>query len=272
MLTIYAVSDSTGETAERMLNSALVQFRNAPVTVIRRGRIRTREQVRKLVEEAARKDSLIVHTLIRYNLRRFILAESRSHGVDSMDLLGPVLDRLVSRLRLVPRQKPGLLKQLGEVKSREIEAVSFSFHHDDGQRVEDLKDAEVVLVGVSRTMKTPTSLYLAYRGWFAANVPIVMELPLPRELLKVPSKRVFCLMMTPGRLMELRHSRIDAFNIPEDAYASVAHIRQELIHAQRLSDIYGWRQIEVSGKSVEEAARQIIMLLSSKDPGKGPAW
>jgi [pyruvate, water dikinase]-phosphate phosphotransferase / [pyruvate, water dikinase] kinase len=272
MLTIYVVSDATGETAERMLRSALVQFKNAPVTVIRRGKIRTPRQVRELVEQAASQKSLIVHTLVSYDLRWLMLAESRSHSVDSMDLVGPVLDRLVSHLRLMPRQRPGLLKQLVEAKSREIEAVEFAFRHDDGQRVEELKEAEVVLVGISRTMKTPIMLYLAYRGWFAANVPIILGIALPRELLRLPARRVFCLVMTPDRLLELRRTRADAFNIPEEPYASQTHIRQELIHARRLCRDYGWRQIEVTGKSVEEAARQIIMLLSAKNPKSGPAW
>lgn len=272
MLTIYVVSDATGETAERMLHSALVQFKNAPATVIRRGKIRTPKQVRALIEEAAGHKSLIVHTLISYDLRRLMLAESRSHSVDSMDLVGPMLDRLVSHLKVMPRQRPGLLNQLVETKSREIEAVEFAFRHDDGQRVEELKEAEVVLVGVSRTMKTPITLYLAYRGWFAANVPIIMGIPLPRTLLRLPSRRVFCLVMMPDRLLELRRTRADAFNIPEEPYASLTHIRQELIHARRLCCDYGWRQIDVTGISVEEASRQVIMLLAAKNVRSGPAW
>jgi hypothetical protein len=272
MLSIYVVSDATGETAERMVRSVLVQFKNAPVTLIKRGRVRTPKQVRALVQEAAQHHSIIVHTLVSNDLRRLMLAQSRANGVDSMDLMGPMLDRLVTHLKLPPRQKPGLLKLLAEVKSREIEAVEFAFRHDDGQHVEELKEAEVVLVGISRTMKTPITLYLAYRGWFAANVPIIMEVPLPRELLRLPSKRVICLVMMPERLLELRRSRADYFNIPEEPYASTWHIRQELILSRRLCRDRGWRQVDVTGKSVEEAARQIIMLLSKKDLHRGPAW
>ncbi len=272
MLTIYIVSDATGETAQRMVRSVLVQFKNAPVNTIRRGQIRTPKQVKALVEEATRQKSLIVHTLVSHDLRRLILAESRSHGVDSMDLMGPMLDRLVTHLRLSPRLKPGLLKQLAEAKSREIEAVEFAFRHDDGQHAESLRQAEVVLVGVSRTTKTPTTIYLAYHGWFAANVPIVMGLPLPSELFKVPYRRVFCLVMMPDRLLELRRSRADVFNIPEEPYASLTHVRQELIHARRLCRDHGWQQIDVTGKSVEEAARQIIMLLPAGKRPRGQAW
>jgi [pyruvate, water dikinase]-phosphate phosphotransferase / [pyruvate, water dikinase] kinase len=128
------------------------------------------------------------------------------------------------------------------------------------------------LVGISRTMKTPVMLYLAYRGWYAANVPIVFGVPLPRELLKIPPKRVFCLTMTPNRLLELRRTRADTFNIPEEPYASLTHIRQELIHARRLCQDYGWRQLEVTGQSVEEVARQVITLLAAKGHRSSQTW
>lgn len=272
MFTIFIVSDATGETAQRMVRAALVQFKDAPANTVRRGNVRTAKQVREVVREAAGRESLIVHTLVSNALRRLMLAESRAHGVESMDLMGPVLDRLVTHLGLTPRQKPGLFKQLAEAKSREIEAVEFAFRHDDGQHVEELDQAEVVLVGVSRVMKTPITLYLAYRGWFAANIPIVLELQPPRELLRLRRDRVFCLVTTPDRLLELRRARTTSSRIPEEPYASPTQIRRELLHSRRLSHDRGWRQIEVAGKSVEEVAREIITLLSSKKHARGPAW
>ncbi|MFH1265547.1 MAG: kinase/pyrophosphorylase, partial [Planctomycetota bacterium] len=166
MLTVFVVSDATGKTAERVVRAALVQFEDVPVNVIRRENVRTPREVHAVVEEAAGQDSIVVHTLVSDGLRRRMLAESRLRGVDSLDMLGPVLDRLATHLKLAPHEKPGLFKQLAEARSREIDAVAFAFHHDDGQNAEELDRAEVVLVGVSRTMKTPTMLYLAYRGWF----------------------------------------------------------------------------------------------------------
>jgi regulator of PEP synthase PpsR (kinase-PPPase family) len=272
MLTIYVVSDATGETAERMVRSALVQFKDAPADVIRRGHVRTAKQVRAIVRKAAARDSVILHTLVSDDLRRQMLAESRSRGVDSMDLMGPVLDRLATHLELTPQEKPGLFKQLAEAKSREIEAVEFALRHDDGLHAEELGQAEVVLVGVSRTMKTPTMLYLAYRGWFAANVPLIPEIPPPPELLSLPPKRVFCLIMTASRLLELRSVRAGSFRIPTEKYASLAHVRSELLQSRRLSHDHGWREIDVTGKSVEEVAREIIVLLSTNDQAHKPAW
>lgn len=264
MLIIYVVSDATGETAERMVRSALVQFQDAPTRIVRRGGVRTGKQVQAVVMEAARQESLILHTLVSNRLRDLMLAQARSHDVDSMDLMGPVLERLALHLKITPQQKPGLFKQLVTAKSRQIEAVEFAFLHDDGQRAEELKQAEIVLTGVSRTMKTPVSLYLAYRGWFAANVPIILEVPPPPMLFKLPASRVFCLLSTPSRLLELRQARAEAFNIPEEPYASPPYIRREMLHARRLSRERKWRQIEVTGKSVEEVAAEIIALLPRK--------
>ena len=272
MLTIYVVSDATGETVERVVRSALVQFEKAPARVIRRGHVRTAEQLRAVVQEAAGQDSLILHTLVSDELRRLMLAESRSRGVDAMDVMGPVLDRLAKHLRLTPREKPGLFKQLVEARSRQIEAVEFAFRHDDGQQADELNRAEVVLVGVSRTMKTPTTLYLAYQGWFAGNVPIVPEVPMPPTVLSFPSERVICLVMEPSRLVQLRSVRADYLAIPAKSYASLANIRKELRHSQRMCANHGWHQIDVTGKSVEEVAREIVGLLPLEDQARRRTW
>ena len=264
MLTVIVVSDATGKTVERIVRSALIQFEDAPAKLVHRRNVRSAEQVREVVQEAAAGECMIVHTLVSDELRRLMLAEARSFSVDSLDVIGPILDRLAVHLDLTPQEKPGLWEQLAEARSREIEAVDFAFHHDDGQNADDLDRAEVVLVGVSRTMKTPTMLYLAYRGWFAANVPIVPGVPgvpLPKGLLSMPSERVFCLAMSRTRLRELRLVRADHEAIPVEPYASAEVIRKELQRADQLSLEHRWRRIEVTGKSVEEVSREIIALL-----------
>ena len=271
-LTIFVVSDATGETAERMVRAALVQFEDARVAVERRGRVRTPQRVRGIVREAETAGALVIHTLVSNELRRAMLEESRLRNVDAMDLMGPLLDRLAARLRLSPLEKPGLFKQLAEAKTREIEAVEFALRHDDGQRSEELEGAEIVLVGVSRTMKTPTTLYLAYRGWFVANVPIVPALEPPAELLALPPELVFCLTMAEDRLIELRRARAHSSRIPLDPYASPAKVREELLQARALCGRQGWRVVDVTGKSVEEAAREIVFLCAREEHERGPEW
>jgi len=127
--------------------------------------------------------------------------------------------------------------------------------------VEGLPQAEVVLVGASRTMKTPTTLYLAYRGWFAANVPLVPEMPVPATLQSFPASRVFCLLLTPNRLLELRHARASYLEMPNEGYATLAAVRRDLRHSQQLAREYGWHAIDATGKSVEEIAQEIVTLL-----------
>ena len=260
MLKILVVSDATGETAERVVRSALTQFDDAPVTVVRCGGVRTAEQVRAVVAEAALRDSLIVHTLVSDGLRQTMLHEARIHGVDAMDLMGPTLDRLAFHLGVSPHENIGLLSQLTEATSRRIEAVEFAFRHDDGQHVEEFDAAEIVLVGVSRTMKTPTTIYLAYNGWFAANVPIVPEIEPAPELLTLPRDRVFGLTMSAPRLAELRRARAEHLGIPVEPYSSLDAVRAELAHSQLLCQRQGWRRIDVTGKSVEEVSREILVL------------
>jgi regulator of PEP synthase PpsR (kinase-PPPase family) len=265
LMTIFVVSDSTGETAERVARSALVQFKDAPVVIARRGHVQTREQVAAVVHEAATRDSLIIHTLVSDEMRRVMLEESRQHGVSSLDLMGPVLDRVATQLSLTPQEKPGLFGQLVQASSRRIETMEYAFRHDDGQRADELSEAEIVLVGVSRSMKTPTMVYLAYRGWFAANVPLVPGVPPPEGLLAVPPERVFGLFMTPARLAELRRVRASHLRIGSTSYVSMEDIREELMRAQMMCIDNGWRRIDVTGKSVEEVSLEILALVPQVD-------
>ncbi len=260
MLTILAVSDATGRTVERVVRAALVQFRDAPVRIVRQEGIRSPEQVRVILERAARENAVVVHTLVSNDLRRVMLEGARLHGVDAMDLMGPLLDRLAHRLQLTPQEVPGLLRQLTEARSRSIEAIEFAFRHDDGQHIEELGQAEIVLVGVSRTMKTPTMLYLASRGWFVANVPLVPDIPPPAALLEQPADRVFCLSMATDRLMELRRVRAQREAIPLDPYCSPAVVERELEFADGWCRRRGWRRMDVTGRSVEELGQEIIAL------------
>lgn len=264
MLSIFIVSDGTGATAERVVQAALAQFEDANVRVHRCPDVRTPEQVRAVVEEAADNEGVVIHTLVSNRLRHRMLDEARQRGVDSLDMLGPLMDRLATHLKLTPQEKPGLLKQLVEARTREIGAVEFAFHHDDGQNAEDLDRAEVVLVGASRTMKTPTMLYLAYQQWFAANVPLIPGIEPPPALLAVPPGRVFCLEMSADRLIELRRARAEEQNIPLEPYASLEAVRTEIQHARHTCDRHGWRIINVTGKSVEEVCREIIALLPKR--------
>jgi regulator of PEP synthase PpsR (kinase-PPPase family) len=267
---IFIVSDATGKTALRVVRSALVQFEDAPVEIIERGMVNTEERIHAVVDEAAYAKALILHTLVSSDLRRLMLLQSRLLGVDAMDLMGPMLERLSEFFKQAPKEEPGLYKHLAEGKTREIEAVDFAFHHDDGQGADDLDKAEVVLVGVSRSMKTPTMLYLAYHGWFAANVPLILELQPPQQLLKLPKEKVFCLISDESRLLTMRNTRARAYNLPPSPYTSPEYIRTELAYARMVCRDNNWRVIETAGKSIEEITREIIELLPQNGASNRP--
>jgi len=258
MLTVFVVSDATGDTAQRLVRAGLVQFQAAQVRLLRRAHVRTPRQVRAVVQEARRNEAVIIFTLVSDELRRLLRAEARTQGVDALDIMGPILERLAIHLKIAPQEKPGLFQTISEAKTREIEAVSYAFRHDDGQNVDGLDRAEVVLVGVSRAMKTPTMLYLAYRGWFAANVPLVQGVAPPKPLLALSPDRVFCLTMTPESLQQLRRVRAEEQSIPMHPYTALEKIREELAYVEGLCRKYQWQRIDVTGKSVEEVAREII--------------
>lgn len=264
MLNVFAVSDSTGETAECAIRAALVQYQDAPVEVARKEQVDTAAHVRKVVCEAASCKAIIVHTLASAKLRWLMLEETHTHGVEAIDLMGPLLDRLSWHLHREPQEKPGLAKKLRKAKEKEIAAVEYAFRHDDGHNSHDLERAEIVLAGISRSMKTPTMLYLAYRGWYTANVPLVPGIPPPESLLQFPKERVFCLFMEPEYLLDLRKVRAEAEGIPLEGYATLAQVRRELSHAKQLCAVYGWWRMDVTGKSVEEVGQEIIALASKR--------
>lgn len=168
---VLVVSDGTGRTARQALNAALTQFPGMDIDVIVHADVRTQNELKEIVSEASKSGALIVHTLVTDSLREFIIRESHNNNVETIDLMGPLLSRLSSQFIHEPSQQPGLYNKLNKEYFQRIDSMQFAFNHDDGQRKESINEADIILLGVSRTFKTPISIYLAYKGWFAANVP-----------------------------------------------------------------------------------------------------
>jgi len=266
MLTIFAVSDATGSTAEGVVRAALTQFEGAKVVVERRGGLRDAEQVRQLVGEANQQGGLIVHTLVSDELRRLVLTEGRAANVTTIDLMGPLIVRLSEILHIQPSSQPGLFHPFDSAYMDRVDAIDYTVRHDDGKNVHDLNQAEIVLVGVSRTSKTPLSIYLAYRGWRVANVPIVLGIEPPAEMFDLPRRRVVGLVLKPERLVELRQARAARMGIPALGYADLDHIRQEVTYAYHIFERRrDWPLIDVTSKPIEEAAAEVLALVGSTD-------
>lgn len=256
---IFIVSDGTGQTAERTLNAALTQFAIPDVEVDRRSEVRTETQVQYIVEEAAEVGGIIVHTVVSNELRNSIRRLGRLRDVETIDLFGPLLARLSEYFAYSPKEQPGLFRKLNQEYFRRIDAMEFALAHDDGQRTADLPKAEIVLVGVSRTFKTPLCIYLAFKGWFAANVPIILGMKPPQILFKLQQGRVFCLTSNPRRLADLRSVREEYLVHRTGEYADLNHVRQELAYAKRIfKERPDWPLIDVTNKPIEEIASEIL--------------
>jgi len=265
---IYIVSDGTGRTAEQALNAALAQFGNVKVNLIRRPKVRTEQRVINVIKEAKENDGFIVHTLVTDKLRETMLRGGRKNNVDTIDLMGGLLARLSEEFSVSPAEKPGLFGQLNKTYFRRIETMEFAFHHDDGQRVNELKKAEIVLLGVSRTFKTPLSIYLAFKGWFVANVPIIMGQEFPPIINKLLASNVFCLDTNARALAELRRARQNYLGGAVGDYDDIEYVRMELMYARNIfSKNPGWAIINVTNKPIEEIASEILMLKGER--GKG---
>lgn len=258
---VYVVSDATGGTARRVVEAALLQFSGAEVRVEQVPGVREVKEVKRLVKQAAQTRGMIVHTMVLPELRWVMLSEGRRRHVVTIDLMGPLVARLSEILELAPLAKPGLLSQLDESYFERIGAIDFAVRHDDGRNADDLPQADLVLVGVSRTSKTPISIFLAYRGWRVANVPIIANLEPPPALFQIDRSRVVALAIHPERLVKLRQARLNrmarGFSLE---YAQMAHIQRELDWADLILRRERWAVVDVTNKSIEECAAEIIAL------------
>ncbi|MDO9578576.1 MAG: pyruvate, water dikinase regulatory protein [Candidatus Cloacimonadales bacterium] len=265
MYNVYIVSDGTGKTAELALKSALTQFAGIGVMINRKPGIINEQQIDEVVEEAEKNNGFIVHTLVSDKTRAHMLMQGRLHNVETIDIMGPLLSRLSNLLAVSPSQKPGLFNHLNEAYFRRVETMNFAFKHDDGLRTAEIGKAEIVLVGVSRTFKTPLSIYLAFKGWLVANVPIVFNMPIPDGLHEMDQSKVFYLNTNAKRLSELRNVRSQRFGEQTGEYSTYEYVRGELMYGRRICTNHpGWSNITVTSKSIEEIASEIIALIRTK--------
>lgn len=260
-LHIFAVSDATGTTAERVVQAALTQFDGSKVSIKRYGGVRRAAQIHTIVEEAARAGGFVVHTFVTEQLRRGMLNEGRAFNVTTFDLMGPLLARLSEMLAVPPRSEPGM-PLLDSSYMQRIDAIDFTVRHDDGRNIYDLNHAEIVLVGVSRTSKTPLSIFLAYRGWRVANVPLILGMDPPAQLFQLPRGRAVGLVVKPERLVDLRKVRVVKMGTIPRGYADLDHVRKEMTYAYQIFDRRrDWPLVDVTTKSIEEAAAEVVALL-----------
>ncbi|OUM95964.1 MAG: phosphoenolpyruvate synthase regulatory protein [Thermobacillus sp. ZCTH02-B1] len=256
---IYAVSDSAGETGEAVVRAAVAQFQTARTEIRRRPFVKDRRQLAAIVTEAREERAIILYTLVLPHLREAMARYAERDGVKAIDALGPLMDALEERTGVRPEYKPGLNHQLDDDYFRRVEAVEFAVKHDDAKDPSGILKADIVLIGVSRTSKTPLSMYLAHRKFKVANVPLVPELKPPDELMRVPRWRIIGLTIGMQDLNQIRKERLKALGLPDTApYAAPERIERELAYARDVMERLGCLVIDVSRRAVEETASLIM--------------
>ena len=268
-ITIFILSDGTGETASSITRAVLVQYENDNVQIVKHTNIRSKKQLHSLLVNAELKKSIVTYTFVLDELRNEIQNTARQKNIPSIDLLGPLIETFNQHLSGKPEKKAGILHQVDEDYFKRIEAVEFSLKCDDGAAIKSLHRADIVLVGVSRTSKTPLSIFLSYKGYKTANIPFVKDILLPEELLEVDSKKIIALTIDEETLFKIRRIRLQKMGVKNKGeYADRLYIHHELEQAKSCFEKYRWPVVNVTDRALEETAADILRIIHLRQPQK----
>lgn len=262
-ISIYIISDSLGETGELVARAAMSQFSQGNYTIKRHSYVQDTEKIKEVLDMASNNGrSIIIYTLVNKELIDFTKAYTKELNLGSIDLLSPLMELLSKELGLEPDHEPGAIRKLDESYFKRIEAIEFAVKYDDGKDPRGFKEADLILLGVSRTSKTPLSMYLANKNIKVANLPLVMESEPSEEIFKVSSRKVIGLTNSPEKLNEIRQERLKSLGLGQSSsYASLERILDELEYADNIMKRIGCPIIDVSNKAIEETAEIIISIL-----------
>ena len=259
---VYVVSDSIGETAEYVVRAAASQFNGGSTEIRRISYIEDIESIDEIVLSAKEVNGIIAFTLVIEELREHLISKAFEYNVDTVDILGPMMESLERLYQHPPRMKPGLVRQLDEEYFRRVEAIEFAVKYDDGRDPRGILRADVILIGVSRTSKTPLSMYLAHKRLKVANVPLVPEVEPPEELFAISNRKVIGLKISADQLNTIRTERLKSLGLTAEAnYANYERIQEELDYADSIMRKIGCPIIDVSNKAVEETANIILGMI-----------
>ncbi|PCI33104.1 MAG: phosphoenolpyruvate synthase regulatory protein [Alphaproteobacteria bacterium] len=269
---LHLVSDATGDTLEQVAKAALAQFPEINAQKHYWPMIRTARHMERLIPEFDERPGIIMFTLVNQDIEDVLIAACEKHSWPYISVLHGIIRELGHHLGQKSIARPGLQHQLNDEYFKRIDAMQYTLMHDDGQCLDGLKDADIILVGISRTSKTPTCIYLANKGMKTANVPIIPNQPLPRELDNIGDKFVVGLINSVDRLVHVRRSRL--LSLKENkttTYVDEQAIKEEVQQAQRLISGRGWPVINITRKSIEETAGAIMKLKYKYDDDKEKA-
>ena len=264
-LEIHIVSDSTGDTAARVARAAQSQFPDFETELFRHARVKTRDQLARALDAASGRRAAVFYTLVDPTLREAVVEIAREQRIVVLDVLGPALNAVTTASGMQAMQVPGRQAPLDAQYFRRIAAIEFAVKHDDGRGADDLGHADVVLVGVSRTSKTPTSMHLGYMGYMAANIPIVRGVDPPPVLFQIEPWKIVGLTIDADRLAEIRRRRVRALAAGSSArYADLTEIYEELDQTAKLHKRLGCPVIDVTKLAIEEAAARCAELVEER--------
>jgi [pyruvate, water dikinase]-phosphate phosphotransferase / [pyruvate, water dikinase] kinase len=260
---IFIVSGGVGSSGKQVMHTLLAQFPEVHVPVITYGNIRTPEQIGDIIASAKESSGLIVHTLIDATLRNKIVEQVRAEGVEAVDLMGDLIQWVTDRYAQEPLGVPGLYRQLHKDYFERVDAIEFSMQHDDGKDPRGWAQADIILVGVSRTGKTPISLYLSVLGWKVANIPLVPEIPTHPGFSQLDAKRVIGLTIEPGQLLIHRQHRQSSLGAPgSSGYADPERVYEEIKQSRKFFRQSGYAIVNVTDKPIESCADEIIRTIT----------
>ncbi|MFC4804137.1 pyruvate, water dikinase regulatory protein [Filifactor villosus] len=258
----YVVSDSLGETAAQVLKAGLSQFDMEDYEIRRFSYVLKEEILKDILETAVEEDALLVHTLVELNLLELIDDYRYKKGLRTIDIIGPTLTQINAMTGKEPRREPGVIRQLNDSYYKRVESIEFAVKYDDGKDPRGALKADIVLLGISRTSKTPLSMYLANKNIKVANIPLVPESPLPDEVFEVQKTRVVGLTNSPQKLNQIRTERLKALGLPKgNKYSDMNRILEEIDYAEKIMKKIGCPVIDVSNKAIEETAEIIINIM-----------
>ena len=264
---LFIISDGTGETASQMVRAGIVQYANQDIHIVKCKNVRTESQVDPIITEAVDKKGLIVFTVVSRLLRHHIQNEAARQGVIAIDLLGPLLNGLEGFFgQSAQDPKAGILRTVDDKYFKRIDAIEYTVKHDDGKTLSELDQADIILVGISRTSKTPLSIFLSHKGFKVANIPVVLNVPPPEELFKVDQRKVVGLIIDADTLLRIRRKRLEKFGQdPASEYANREHIFKEIDYANSLfKQNRRWPVFNITDRALEETAAEIVRVVGSR--------
>ena len=263
ILSVYIISDSLGETGEQVAKAAISQFELDDYEIKRFPYVLNLKLLSEILKEASNESNAVLfYTLVDKEFIEYIKDFTAESGLIAVDLLSPLIAAIRESTHLEPAREPGTIRKLDEAYFKRVEAIEFAVKYDDGKDPRGLSKADVVILGISRTSKTPLSIYLANKNIKVANVPLVPESVPPKEIYEVPAKRVIGLTNSPTKLNEIREERLKALGLPKgSSYASMERILDEIDYAEKIMKKIGCPIIDVSNKAIEETAELIISIL-----------